>query len=176
MRQLLLSMSKDDNFPIVGFVWRAFLFSIRFLLTHSWQGKNTKFCALRMYWSTCSPSWSYCKQTESPWATDGASGPTLPTYNVGARRLRCWRTGATTERPLGAGRHIHFKPDRRAQKWAASTSDDFRRASGSLIGSDLYALRRKWEVVRWGTQVSENLSRKAEVGLGRWSQALLKAD
>ena len=25
-------MSKDDHFPIVGFVWRAFLFSVRFLL------------------------------------------------------------------------------------------------------------------------------------------------
>ena len=27
-------MSKDDHFPIVGFVWQAFLFSVRFLLTH----------------------------------------------------------------------------------------------------------------------------------------------
>ena len=28
------SMSKDDHFPIVSFVWRAFLFTVRFLLTH----------------------------------------------------------------------------------------------------------------------------------------------
>ena len=28
------SMSKDDHFPVVGFVWQAFLFSVRFLLPH----------------------------------------------------------------------------------------------------------------------------------------------
>ena len=27
-------MRKDDHFPVVGFVWPAFLFSVRFLLTH----------------------------------------------------------------------------------------------------------------------------------------------
>ena len=27
-------MSKDDHFPIVGFVWQAYLFSVRVLLTH----------------------------------------------------------------------------------------------------------------------------------------------
>ena len=27
-------LRKDDHFPIVGFVWRTILFSVRFLLTH----------------------------------------------------------------------------------------------------------------------------------------------
>ena len=46
------SMSKDDHFPIVGFVWWAFLYRVSFLLTHPvyiarFRGKTKVFCSLQ---------------------------------------------------------------------------------------------------------------------------------
>ena len=45
------SISKDDHFPIVSFVWRAFLYSVRFLVTYP------VYIHYVLHWPvTCAPS------------------------------------------------------------------------------------------------------------------------